>query len=202
MGFDCAMVPRDGDVLTRVDDFSPNVVLLQVDESAADPGEDDLGASGKWGRRVPVIALISRSQLEMLGPSVAADDFVLSPWDGDEVALRIERAVRRMRRSGGGNVIECGDMVIDTDNCEVTIDGRPIALTFKEYELLRFLAGNRGRVFSREDLLSRVWGYDYFGGARTVDVHVRRLRSKIEDPTHTFVETVRNVGYRFRKDAQ
>ena len=71
-------------------------------------------------------------------------------------------------------------------------------LTFKEYELLRFLTNNRDRVFNRETLLSKVWGYDFYGGARTVDVHIRRLRSKIEDRHRTFIETVRNVGYRFR----
>ena len=74
-------------------------------------------------------------------------------------------------------------------------------LTFKEYELLKFLARTSGRVFTREALLNRVWGYDYYGGDRTVDVHIRRLRSKIEDSSHTFIETVRNIGYRFRKDA-
>ncbi len=74
-----------------------------------------------------------------------------------------------------------------------------VELTFKEYELLKFLARDRGRVFTREALLNKVWGYDYFGGDRTVDVHVRRLRSKIELSGQTFIETVRNIGYRFKK---
>jgi two-component system alkaline phosphatase synthesis response regulator PhoP len=73
-----------------------------------------------------------------------------------------------------------------------------VEFTFREYELLRFLAANEGRVFTRDTLLDRVWGYDYYGGDRTVDVHIRRLRSKIEDAGHTFIETVRNIGYRFR----
>ena len=76
--------------------------------------------------------------------------------------------------------------------------GRKVLLTFKEYELLKLLASTPGRVYSRDKLLDQVWGYQYFGGTRTVDVHVRRLRSKIEDASHTFIETVRNVGYRFR----
>ena len=78
-------------------------------------------------------------------------------------------------------------------------EGRIVELTFKEYELLKLLASNSGRVYSREALLDQIWGYDYYGGDRTVDVHVRRLRSKIEDSTHTFIETVRNIGYRFKK---
>jgi DNA-binding response OmpR family regulator len=82
----------------------------------------------------------------------------------------------------------------------VFVASRPVELTYKEYELLRFLALNEGKVCTREMLLSRVWGYDFYGGARTVDVHIRRLRSKIEDRHHTLIETVRNVGYRFRAD--
>jgi two-component system alkaline phosphatase synthesis response regulator PhoP len=73
-------------------------------------------------------------------------------------------------------------------------------LTFREYQLLKFLASNKGKVFTREALLNKVWGWDYYGGDRTVDVHIRRLRSKIEDPTHTFIETVRNIGYRLREN--
>jgi DNA-binding response OmpR family regulator len=96
--------------------------------------------------------------------------------------------------------IQCGDLVIDLANCEVRVGGKVVELTFKEYELLKFLAKDRGRVFTREALLHKVWGYDYFGGDRTVDVHVRRLRSKIEDSGQTFIETVRNIGYRFTKN--
>jgi two-component system alkaline phosphatase synthesis response regulator PhoP len=86
--------------------------------------------------------------------------------------------------------------MIDPAKCEVSINGRLVVLTFKEYELLKVLISNRGKVFTRETLLNQVWGYDYYGGDRTVDVHIRRLRSKIEDATHTFIETVRNIGYK------
>ena len=96
--------------------------------------------------------------------------------------------------------MRCGALTIDLSNYRVTVDDDPLVLTFKEYELLRFLAANKDKVFTREALLNRVWGYDFYGGARTVDVHIRRLRSKIEDRTHTFIETVRNVGYRFHID--
>ena len=96
-------------------------------------------------------------------------------------------------------VLTCDGLRMDMATCEVTIDGRIIELTFKEYEVLKLLLNNRGRVFTRDVLLNKIWGYDYYGGDRTVDVHMRRLRSKIEDATHTFIETVRNVGYRFKK---
>jgi two-component system alkaline phosphatase synthesis response regulator PhoP len=95
-------------------------------------------------------------------------------------------------------VLRCGDLTIDLANYMVFVAGRQVNLTYKEYELLRFLAANADTVFTRETLLNKVWGYDFYGGARTVDVHVRRLRSKIEDRHHSFIETVRNVGYRFR----
>ena len=95
------------------------------------------------------------------------------------------------------NLIKCGDLVIDLAKYEATLSNKAVMLTFKEYELLKFLAGNPGRVFTREALLNRVWGYDYYGGDRTVDVHVRRLRSKIGGLGQDFIETVRNIGYRF-----
>ena len=87
---------------------------------------------------------------------------------------------------------------MDLTSYRVFVSGRPVDLTFKEYELLRVLASHPDQVFTRETLLNRVWGYEFFGGARTVDVHIRRLRSKMEDADHTFIETVRNVGYRFK----
>ncbi len=95
------------------------------------------------------------------------------------------------------DVLRQGALAIDTAGYRVYVDGALVELTFKEYELLRFLAMHPGRVYSREALLDKVWGYDYFGGARTVDVHIRRIRSKIERDAFTFIETVRSVGYRF-----
>ena len=94
--------------------------------------------------------------------------------------------------------IDVGGLFIDTNRYDVFVGGRPVLLTFKEYELLKLLALHPGRVFTRNVLLERIWGYQYFGGTRTVDVHVRRLRSKIDDATHSFIDTVWNVGYRFR----
>ena len=111
---------------------------------------------------------------------------------------RVRRAIWRRAGAEGSHLLRRGDLTIDQANYKVFVGGRPVQLTFKEYELLRFLAQNHDRVCTRETLLNRVWGYDFYGGCRTVDVHIRRLRSKIEDSSHTFIETVRNVGYRFR----
>ncbi|MBI4340972.1 MAG: winged helix-turn-helix transcriptional regulator [Candidatus Omnitrophica bacterium] len=90
-----------------------------------------------------------------------------------------------------------GALVIDFERYEVHVKGEPVDLTYKEFELLKFLATHPGKVFTREALLDKVWGYDYYGGTRTVDVHIRRLRSKIESRGATYIDTVRNVGYKF-----
>ena len=149
---------------------------------------------------VPSIAMVPRSRVPSFDPSLVATDFIISPPDPDELVARARRALG----TGGGSadqdsdVITAGDLQIDTSSYEVTLRGERIGLRFKEYELLKLLVENPGRVFSRDALLNQVWGYEYFGGTRTVDVHIRRLRSKIEDAEHNFIETIWNVGYRFR----
>ena len=135
-----------------------------------------------------------------LNGHLEADDFIVKPCDTRELVTRAKRLLHRNADSNA-ELIRYGDLSIDTARCEVTVDGHRKILTFKEYELLKFLASNPGRVFTRDTLLDRVWGHDYFGGDRTVDVHVRRLRSKIEDSGHCFIETVRNIGYRFSRNS-
>jgi DNA-binding response OmpR family regulator len=143
-------------------------------------------------------AVLRSDQLATLDQSLAFDDFLVHPSMPEEAVARVRRAIWRTSGVESDNTLRAGELLMDLANYKVFIGGRPIDLTYKEYELLRFLATNRDKVFTREALLNRVWGYDFYGGARTVDVHIRRLRSKIEDGQHhTFIETVRNVGYRF-----
>ena len=149
-------------------------------------------------RKLPSIVLVSQDSPGWTDELLQADDFILGPLRAEELALRAERLIRRREDLEDEDVVRAGDLVINTANFEVAIDGRRISLRYKEYELLLLMASNPGRVFSREALLNRIWGYDYLGGTRTVDVHIRRLRSKIEDAEHTFIETVWQVGYRFR----
>jgi DNA-binding response OmpR family regulator len=146
-----------------------------------------------------LLALVRIEQPQLLEEMPQPEDFVLWPATPVEVLLRVRAILRRRANVDAENILRCGDLLIDLANYKVMLEGHPIELTFKEYELLRFLASNRDKVFTREALLNRVWGYDYFGGARTVDVHIRRLRSKIEDRGHAFIETIRNVGYRFHE---
>jgi DNA-binding response OmpR family regulator len=146
----------------------------------------------------PVLVVVPAALSPSVGASVAIDDFAVEGADADELRTRIRRLASTS--PSGGEVIRRGDLTIDMVTCEVSLSGTLIELTFKEYELLKFLASHPGRVHSREALLNSVWGYDYYGGDRTVDVHIRRLRSKLEDANHSFIDTVRNIGYRFRRD--
>jgi len=154
--------------------------------------------SARTGDGPPVIALIEPGQLAAFDPAWELDDFVLAGAAPEEVLARVRQAVWKRHRIDTRNVLKCGDLLMDLANYTVHVGGRPVELTYKEYELLRYLATNTGRVVTRETLLNKVWGYDFYGGARTVDVHIRRLRSKVEDRHNSFIETVRNVGYRFR----
>jgi DNA-binding response OmpR family regulator len=155
----------------------------------------------KQAAKLPMVLLLQSETLSaMSGHLGDVDDFVVAPFDAAEVELRLRRLLRPGKSSDGAEEMTCGALRIDLARCEVTVAGRPVVLTFKEYELLKYLVSNQGRVCTREALLDRVWGFEYYGGDRTVDVHIRRLRSKIEDAAHTFVDTVRNVGYRFRAE--
>ena len=147
---------------------------------------------------LPLLCSLTTDQLGSYDFSWGANDFFLSPPLQGELTARIKQLVWREHGRPSEQLLRVGDLIIDLERYEVTCGGRHVVLTFKEYQLLCLLAGNPGTVYSREELLSKIWGYDYFGGTRTVDVHIRRLRSKIENPASVYIETVWNVGYRFR----
>jgi two-component system alkaline phosphatase synthesis response regulator PhoP len=129
--------------------------------------------------------------------SLAFDDFIVKGGDPQEVPLRIKQLLWRHSRLDTKNIIKVDNLVIDLRSYEVTINGKRVYLTYKEYELLKFLVLNRGRVFTREVLLDRVWGYDNYAGTRTVDIHIQRLRTKLALKSDSYIQTVRNVGYSF-----
>lgn len=147
---------------------------------------DDLG--------VGVLVVLDRTQAGLLKDAGFVTDFLLGPPDPIELKMRLARLVRQ---EPAGEVVRFKDLQLNTATYQATVLGKPVDLTYMEYELLRFFVENQGRVWSREQLLSKVWGYDYFGGARTVDVHVRRLRSKLGEERASWITTVRSVGYRF-----
>ncbi len=147
---------------------------------------------------VPVVVILPVTALDGISAEREEIEVCFLPCSPEEVSIRLNLAMSRQAPAEEENMIVHGELVIDCDRYEVTLKGRKVDLTYKEYELLKYLASNPGRVFSREALLRSVWEYDYFGGTRTVDVHVRRLRSKIDDVSYHFIETQWNVGYRFR----
>ncbi|MFC2071098.1 response regulator transcription factor [Chloroflexota bacterium] len=193
-GFECSIFPNGSVLIEQLATRTPDLVLMELDGYS---GTWELVHKIKQESPVPLIALVARGSTDSVDGNLLVDDFLISPYDARELVLRAKRLLNKTR-SRNGEVIRCGDLLIDQVKCEVTLSGKVLMLTFREYELLKFLASNTDRVFTRETLLNSVWGYDYYGGDRTVDVHITRLRSKIEDSKHTFIETVRNIGYRFR----
>jgi two-component system, OmpR family, alkaline phosphatase synthesis response regulator PhoP len=126
------------------------------------------------------------------------DDFCLTPFHPSEVEARLKHLFNRSGdRVSTAELVNYAELELNLETYQATIDGHPLDLTYMEYELLKFLAQNPGKVFTREILLSRVWGYEYYGGARTVDVHIRRLRAKLGEEQANLIQTVRSVGYRF-----
>jgi DNA-binding response OmpR family regulator len=154
---------------------------------------------GTTGVACPVVAVLTEGGLAALAADWGVDDVVLDTAGPAEVEARLRLAVGRRTGSDDGTraVTRVGDLTVDEDTYTARLRGRPIDLTYKEFELLKFLAQHSGRVFSRAQLLQEVWGYDYYGGTRTVDVHVRRLRAKLGSEHESLIGTVRNVGYKF-----
>ena len=200
-GFACSVASAGDDPVKRAAEQAPDLVLVTTNGHPADSRIWELSQEIKRARPVPIIALVSQETLGNLDARLnIIDDFIIEPCNITELVLRVKRLLHSASHTDSSELIKYGGLMIDLAKCEVSVSGRLVELTFREYQLLKFLSSNRGRVFNRETLLNKVWGYDYYGGDRTVDVHIRRLRSKIEDANHTFIETVRNIGYRFRCD--
>ena len=145
-----------------------------------------------------VLLLISGAQLQELEQREDLfDDFCLTPFHQKELEARLRHLMFRAGRGGTPEGAAYADLVLNFETYQAAIVGRPLDLTYMEYELLKFFVTHPGKVFTREQLLSRVWGYEYYGGARTVDVHVRRLRAKLGEEYANLIQTVRSVGYRF-----
>jgi DNA-binding response OmpR family regulator len=146
----------------------------------------------------PVLLVIAAPQVDDLElREDLFDDFLLTPSRSSELDARLKHLFFRTGRGTRPELIEYGPLALNLETYQAVCSGRPLDLTYMEYELLKFLAAHPGKVFTRETLLSRVWGYDYYGGARTVDVHIRRLRAKLGEEHANLISTVRSVGYRF-----
>ena len=190
LGYACETAASTAELETQQPEI---VILLGLDA----PGIRAFTETLDEYLEAPVLALVDAAELPKLGAATKIADFMAWPGGEPELQLRLERIYASYHDSP--DIARYGALSINGATCEVRVDGAPVALTFKEYELLKCLAENADRVLSRDALLNDVWGYDYIGGDRTVDVHVRRLRAKIEVSGHNFIDTVRNIGYRFLK---
>ncbi len=203
------IVPAEASVLIDV----PEADILLLDARRDIPAAKNLAKLlHTTGSGAPVVVITTEGGLSALSAEWGIDDVILDTAGPAEVDARIriaigEYAAQQAESDPGSGEIRTGEVSIDENSYTARIKGRALDLTFKEFELLKFLAQHPGRVFTRAQLLQEIWGYDYFGGTRTVDVHIRRLRSKLGPEHEAIIGTVRNVGYRFMvtsamKDAQ
>jgi DNA-binding response OmpR family regulator len=175
----------------------PEMLLVDAtgDLSSAEEATRRLALAWEIGLP-PIVVIVNDDGVARFRFEVGADDFLLTSASVGEISARISLLSMRTGRGEEATVLKIGDLTVNPENYQVYVRGRPLDLTYKEFELLKFLAQRPGRVCDRDLLLREVWGYDYYGGTRTVDVHIRRLRAKLGIEHETLIETIRNVGYR------
>jgi DNA-binding response OmpR family regulator len=175
----------------------PDVLFIDATGDVASAEETTRRLSLAWEIGLPpLIVLLDQDTVERFRFESGADDFILVGASTVEISARLALAARRTGRGDEPTVLKIGDVTVNPENYQVYVRGRPLDLTYKEFELLKFMAQRPGRVCGRDLLLREVWGYDYYGGTRTVDVHIRRLRAKLGAEHEALIETIRNVGYR------
>lgn len=198
------IIAKDGEeALTLFHKYNPCVVLLDV----MMPKEDGYAVCREIRSKsnVPVILITARGEdfERIMGLDIGADDYIVKPFSPSEVMARIRAVLRRMNKNDGevtsGNVISIGNLKINLDEYSLYIDGNKMSLTKKEIETMWTLASNPNKVFTRDNLLDSLWGFDYFGDSRTVDSHIKRLRAKLDSKEHPLwtIKTIWGVGYKF-----
>ena len=201
--FDTRIVNDGEAALREFDSFSPNLILLDL----MLPGIDGYQVCREIRQRssVPIIMLSAKGEIfdKVLGLELGADDYMIKPFDSKELVARVKAVLRRFqpeKTSPGrqtGKIVEYPDLVVNQTNYSVVYRGETVDMPPKELELLYFLASSPNQVFTREQLLDHIWGYEYIGDTRTVDVHIKRLRKKIKDHDSWSISTVWGIGYKF-----
>jgi two-component system OmpR family response regulator/two-component system alkaline phosphatase synthesis response regulator PhoP len=205
-GYDVVTASDGSEAVTRARDAHPDLIILDL----MLPYIDGLEVCRKIRREssVPILMLTAKDGelARVVGLEIGADDYVTKPFSPRELTARVRAILRRTAREAAPSIpgpLHGGRLTLNPETHDVTLDGRPVDLTAKEFELLHLVMSHPNRVFTRDFLLEHIWGYDYYGSTRTVDMHISRLREKIEDdpaaPMH--IVTVRGVGYKFRADA-
>ncbi len=193
------VVTAEPDDLDRLGDGKERFMLAVLDASGAvrlQPLMDQVRAQS-FGKDLPLMALLKESQVREVAAFKGLEDFSVVSASADLLEARIRFILSRLNHLPPGTGKKIGGLELNVDRYEVLLNGEPLELTYKEFELFKFLATHPGRVFSRDQLLNQVWGYNFIGGTRTVDVHIRRLRAKLGPKHASLVDTVRNVGYKF-----
>ena len=194
------MIVGDGEeALKRFPEFKPNLVLLDL----MLPGMDGYQVCRELrsSSQVPIIMLTARSEErdELLGFELGVDEYISKPFSPKILVARIEAILRR-GNAGTGEILEAAGIRVDKDAHEASVDGQPVDLSNKEFELLTYFMENQGMALSREKILNNVWNYDYFGDARTIDTHVKKLRSKLGEKGE-LIKTIWGMGYKFEVNA-
>jgi two-component system alkaline phosphatase synthesis response regulator PhoP len=193
------------EALKKIKQEKPNLILLDV----MLPGMDGYDVCKEIRKdssiaTIPIIMITAKGEEfdKVLGLELGADDYITKPFSVRELVARIKAMFRRINIEGADNYYVFGELKVDFDKHEVIKDGNKVELTLKEFELLHILVKNMGRVVTRDFLLDKIWGYEYVGETRTVDVHIRHLRQKIEqdDKKPKYIETMRGIGYRFNPE--
>ena len=196
-GYEVTCVERGDEALQAFRRVQPALVVLDV----MLPGMDGWEVLDKLRQEsdVPVIMLTAKGDTldRIQGLEMGADDYIVKPFDAKELLARIKAVLRRSSLPENEKCVTFEDLEISLDNYSVTLDGKQIEMPPKEIELLFFLASREGKVFTREQLLEQVWGFDFFGDSRTVDVHVKRIREKLGERDAWQLKTVWGVGYKF-----
>ena len=201
--YDTRMVNDGEEALAVYEQYQPNLILLDL----MLPGIDgyQVGREIRTKSNVPIIMLSAKGEIfdKVLGLELGADDYIMKPFDSKELVARVKAVLRRyqpVKQDAPASDIKCveyPDLVINQTNYSVLYYGQPVDMPPKELELLYFLASSPNQVFTREQLLDHIWGYEYIGDTRTVDVHVKRLREKIKDHDAWSLATVWGIGYKF-----
>ena len=202
--FDTKIVHDGEDALTAFDEYGPNLVLLDL----MLPGMDGYQVCREIRSKsqIPIIMLSAKGEVfdKVLGLELGADDYIIKPFDSKEMVARVRAVLRRYQpvksesvSSEKSKCVEYPGLIINLTNYSVLVDGNQVDMPPKELELLYFLASSPNQVFTREQLLDQIWGYEYIGDTRTVDVHIKRLREKIKDHESWKLSTVWGIGYKF-----
>jgi len=195
-------VAYDGeDGLNKINRLRPDLIILDLMLPKIDGNSICIKLkNSKSFSNIPIIILTAKSAEidRVLGLELGADDYVVKPFSIKELMVRVKNIIKRYKKNSNfkeEEIITLGGLIIDPSKHEVTLDGEKVFFTLKEFELLKILAKNKGKVLSRSSLLENIWGYEYLGETRTVDVHIRHIRSKIEK-NRSYIETIRGVGYK------